>query len=159
MSELFEITELVKIGVEDEKSGVAFYSVMAEKAAKPELKKIFTELAEQERFHRQRFEQMLRDLGGHQPSREEYAGQYMEYLKALTNDRAFPDEDAARKAAEQCEDDAAAVDMAVRFERDTLLLMNEMRGMVPEKHAAIVKALADEEQAHLVTLSEARRVL
>ncbi len=159
MAELFEVTELVKVAIEDEKTGVAFYSVLAQTAGKPELKTTFADLAEQERFHQKRFEEMLAALGGHKPTREEYAGQYTAYLQALTNDRAFPDEEAARQMARECPDDAAAVELAIRFERDTLLLMNEMRGLVPEKDAAVVRELAREEQSHLVVLANARQSL
>jgi hypothetical protein len=49
--------------------------------------------------------------------------------------------------------------LATRFERDTLILMNEMRKLVPEKDGAIVEELASEEQAHLVTLTEAQQRL
>ncbi|MBS3733883.1 MAG: ferritin family protein [Phycisphaerae bacterium] len=159
MAELFEITELVKIGIDDEKAGVGFYQTMAERADNERLKAIFADLADQERYHQRRFEQMLEDLGGHTPSREQYAGEYRQYLQALTSDRAFPDPDAARKMAQECPDDRSAVELAVRFERDTLLLMHEMASLMPDKHRDVVNDLAEEEQSHLVTLADARRQL
>ncbi len=61
-SPLFHIAELVRIGVEDEKSGVAFYSALAQKTRNPELKKTYAGLAEQERYHQKRFEKTLEDL-------------------------------------------------------------------------------------------------
>jgi rubrerythrin len=156
MGELFDIGELVRIGVEDEKAGVAFYSALAGKARDAELRKVFANLAEQEKYHQKRFEQMLLDLGGHR-QREEYPGQYMDYLRVLTGERAFPDPETAVRRADECPDDLAGLEMASRFERDTLLLMNEMRGLVPEKDKVIVDELAREEQSHLVTLAGARR--
>ncbi|MFW6132589.1 MAG: ferritin family protein [Planctomycetota bacterium] len=159
MAELFEITELVKIGIEDEKSGVGFYATMAERADSERLRAIFADLADQERHHQRRFEQMLEDLGGHKPTREQYPGEYAGYLQALTGDRAFPDADAARRMAENCPDDRSAVELAVRFERDTLLLMHEMASLVPDKHRDVVNELAEEERGHLVTLADARRAL
>ena len=63
MAEQFEVTELVKIAVEDETSGVAFYSTMAGRAKDPQLKKVFADLAEQEKYHQKRFEVMLAELG------------------------------------------------------------------------------------------------
>ena len=47
----------------------------------------------------------------------------------------------------------------MRFERDTLILMNEMRGMVREKDRNIVDELIAEEQSHLVVLSQVRQKL
>ncbi len=156
MTEQFEVAELVKIGIEDERSGVAFYSRLAEKVENSGLRGIFADLAEQEKYHQRRFEEMLQRLGGVRTP-EEYPGQYMAYLSALTSGRAFPDPEGAERAADECESDAAAVALAGRFERDTIILMNEMRSLVPKKDGQIVDELIREEQNHLVTLSEARR--
>ena len=83
----------------------------------------------------------------------------MEYLRTLTDNRAFPDEKTAAAMADECADDAAALDLASRFERDTLILMNEMRSLVPEKDRPVVDELAKEEQGHLVTLAKAHQEL
>ena len=156
MAELFEVQELVKVAIEDEKTGVAFYSKLAGKSQK--LQDIFAQLAEEERGHQKRFEAMLAGMGNYK-SAEQYPGEYMEYLRTLTENRAFPDEQTAMRRAEECADDAAALDLASRFERDTLILMNEMRSLVPDKDRAVVDELASEEQGHLVTLAGAREKL
>ncbi len=155
MARMFEVSELVQVAVDDEKSGVAFYSALAGKVKDAKLKDTFNDLAEQERYHQKRFEQMLKDIGEHRPA-ERYADEYATYLRALTSDRAFPDETAAVRAAEQCADDLAAVNLSLRFERDTLILMNEMRSLVHETDRSIVDELIKEEQSHLVTLTAAR---
>ena len=155
MGNLFDVAELVRIGVEDEKSGVAFYTVLSEQAKGPGLRETFARLAEQERHHCERFQKMLAELGDYKP-RESYSGEYMEYLRTMLADRAFPDEQAALEQAKACEDDLEGLALATRFERDTLLLMNEMRGMVPDKDRSIVDELAKEEQGHLVELTRAR---
>ena len=156
MAELFEVAELVKVAIEDEKTGVAFYSKLAQTSDR--LRDTFADLAEQEKYHQKRFEEMLAGLGRHKP-KEQYPGEYLEYLNTLTRDRAFPDQQTAVRMAESCSGDKAAIDLASRFERDTLILMNEMRGLVPQKDRAIVEELAKEEQAHLVTLAQARQQL
>jgi len=154
MAELFEIAELVKIAVDDERTGVAFYTKLSENSDK--LKDTFADLAEQEKHHQKRFEQMLSGLGDYK-SPEQYPGEYVTYLRTLACNRAFPDEQVAASMAEKCKSDEEALDLAVRFERDTLILMNEMRSLVPQRDVATVDELADEERAHLVTLYEARK--
>jgi len=158
MAKMFTVAEVVNVGVEDERSGVAFYSVLAENSSDPELRKTFADLAEEEKEHQRRFEEMLRDLGQVKVP-EQYTGEYGSYVRALTSSMAFPDEEAARAAARDCRDDAAAVDLAIRFERDTLMLMQEMQQMVPERDAAIVEELKREEQGHLVVLANAKGAL
>jgi len=159
MSPLFDVTELVRMGVEDEKTGVAFYSVLAEKTADAGLRELYADLAGQERRHQERFEQMLADLGDVQGA-ESYPGEYINYLRAMLDSRAFPDEAAGRRmATEHADDPAGTLDLALRFERDTLALMHELRGMVPERDRATVDELAREEQGHLVVLAGAKEKL
>lgn len=156
MRELFNVAELVRIGIEDESSGVVFYSALAKTVSTPRLREIFAELAEQEKFHKARFEQMLTSLGIAQP-KEEYPGEYTEYLRTLTSQRAFPDQAAAMRLAQECKNDMEAIELAIRFERDTIMLMNEMRMLLPSGDSDIVNELVREEQSHLVTLNDARR--
>jgi len=158
MSPLFHVAELVRIGVEDEKSGVAFYSALAEKTKNAELKKTYAGLAEQERYHQKRFEKMLEDLGDFQPT-ESSPGEYVAYLRSMLDTRAFHDPPTARQMAGECATDRAALALAVRFERDTLVLLNELREMVPERDRTTVDELAREEQSHLVELTRAQEKL
>jgi len=158
MSPLFDVAELVRIGVEDEKTGVAFYSALAAKTARPRLREMYRGLAEQERHHQKRFEQMLQNLGGYQPT-ESYPGEYIAYLRAMLDSRAFPDEAAGRRVASECRSDADALALAIRFERDTLVLLNELRGLVPAADRPIVDELTREEQSHLVELTRAQELL
>lgn len=158
MRELFDISELVQIGLEDEISGVAFYSALAEQTSNPSLRTMFADLAQQEKYHKMRFEEILVTLGASKVV-EEYPGQYMAYLRTMTDGRAFPDAQTAIHMAQQCADDAEALDLASRFERDTLILMNEMKGLVPPQDRDIVNELIREEQSHLVTLAQARKHL
>lgn len=158
MSELFDVRELVQIGIEDETSGVVFYTAVSQKCAAAEIRAIFSDLARQEAYHKQRFEQMLESMGGYQ-AREQYPGEYTAYLQALTQARAFPDRQAAAAKAAAIGSDAEAVDLASQFERDTLVLMGEMKQLVRPQDVPIINELMREEQAHLVKLAEARRAL
>jgi len=158
MREVFEVPELVRVAVEDERTGVGFYSALAKAAKTAEFKTLWSGLADQEKYHLERFGKMLDEMGEHAP-KEQYSGEYMSYLQTLTETRAFPDEQTAVRMAGQCASDAEALDLASRFERDTLVLLNEMRAMVGPKDKAVVDEITREEQAHLVTLAEARRNL
>ena len=158
MSEHFGISELLNIAIEDERTGAAFYDALAKKACNPKLREILADLASQERYHQKRFEEMHAALGVRKPV-EQYPGEYMNYLQTLTGSRAFPDEQTALRLAGECLDDAAGLDLAARFERDTLMLMHELAGLAPDKDASIVRELIREEQAHLVALAQARASL
>ena len=158
MRELFEVAELVRVAVEDERSGVAFYGALARKDWGPQFQKLFGGLCEQEKYHRKRFEEMLAAMGNYKP-REQYSGEYMEYLRAMTDSRAFPDEKAAEASAEGCESAGQAIEVALQFERDTLILLSEMKPLVPPGDHDIVEEIAREEQTHLVALADAKRMI
>ena len=158
MRVLCTVSELVRIGIEDEKAGIAFYSKLARKAAAGKLRDVLSHLVSQERYHQKRFEEMLEALGD-EAARESYPGEYEAYLRELLESRPFTNEESAAAKAEQCEDDSAAVDLASRFERNTLLFMSEMRRLVPVKERSVVDELIREEQQHLVELGRARKEL
>jgi len=158
MAEMFEVGELLRVAVEDERTGAAFYSTLAETVSDPTLGKTFRDLAAEELGHQARFEAMLKAAGEHQAP-EGYAGEYTAYLGALTVNRAFPDEQAAQRQAHRCADDREAIELALRIERDTLVLLNEMRKLVSDKARSAVEDIIAEEQSHLVKLTGAMETL
>lgn len=158
MSEWFEVPEMVRVAVEDERTGVAIYTALAASAKGAEVRELFQKLVGQEKYHQMRFEGVLEQLGGHSP-REQYEGEYVAYLQTLTSTRAFPTPAAAVEAASSCATDAAAVDLALQYERDTLALIHELRELVGPKHKDIVETIAREERAHIVVLADAKRKL
>jgi len=155
MARMFEVAELVKVAINDEKTGAAFYTKLSDLVRDAELAKTFATLAEQERGHQQRFEAMLAEMGDVKPP-DLYPEQYLNYVTAMTADRAFPDEDAAVRQAQAVDDDREAIRMALRIERDTLVLMNDMRNLVRDKDRAVVDELIKEEQQHVIDLTDAR---
>jgi rubrerythrin len=147
------------MGVEDERTGAAYYSTLAEKAAEEKLRALYADLAAQERVHLERFQNLLEELGDVHPA-ESHPDEYVEYLRAMLNTRAFPDAEAAtQRALELIDDAAASLALSIRFERDTVTLMKELEGMVPDRHSHIVDDLIREEQSHLVQLTRAQEEL
>jgi rubrerythrin len=51
MSRIFDVKELVRVAVIDERSGQAMYSKMSDKAEDENLRKLFTRLVAEERGH------------------------------------------------------------------------------------------------------------
>lgn len=155
MPEWFEVSELLEVVVEDEKAGVALYSAAAEKARGDQVKELFGRLTEQEKHHQQRFESMRDEIGGRKTP-EQYGGQYMAYLRALTGGRAFPDPATARRELDQCTGDDWLLRLADRYERDTLMVLREIESLVGEsRHQDMVREVVEEERSHIVALSEA----
>ena len=155
---LFEVSELINVAVKDEETGIEFYSALADATKTPEIKEAILAIAEQEKAHRDRFKDMLTQVGDYKPH-EEYAGQYGEYLRVLLENRAFPEPPAAAQRAREASSDAEAIDIALGLEKDTLLFLQEMKGLVPESNADLVEEIIKEEREHVVDLTNLRTKL
>ena len=159
MSEsLFNAADLIRMAIEDERAGKALYAALSKKVSNQELKKTFQSLLEQEKVHQAAFEKMLAEYV-QSPMHEEYAGQYMEYLRVLLQERAIPNEASALAEAGKCADDHAALGLASQMERDTLMLFHELESLLPPNTRHVMDAVALEERQHLITLAQARRNL
>lgn len=159
MSEsLFNVADLIRMAIEDERAGKALYGALLKKVRDPGLKQTFQTLLEQERLHEAAFEKMLAECSSSHV-REEYDGQYMEYLRVLLQERAVPTEELAVAEAGKCADDSAALGLASRMERDTLMLFSELESLLPPEAHKVMDAVTLEERQHLITLAQARRKL
>ena len=152
---LFKVSEIVQMAIDEEHNGCIFYNALAKCAASDALKEMAKRLAEQERGHEKAFVALRDQLGAYQPH-ETYPGEYADYVGVLVGGKSFPDEEGAIQLAQQAGGDTMAVDTAIAFEKNTLLFLNEMRKLVPEKDRATVDVLIDEERQHLVDLSAIR---
>ena len=123
---LFRVSEIVQMAIDEEHNGYFFYKALAECAESEALRKMATVLAQQELGHEKAFTDLRDHLGAHQPA-ETYPGEYADYVNVLVAGRTFPDEEGAVRLAQEAGGDAAAVDTAIGFEKNTLLFLSEMR--------------------------------
>lgn len=155
MGIFFSGGELVNIAVEIEKNGLLFYTALAGRATAPASRQVFAFLAEQEEKHRALFEGMREDAGK-QPLdvlTEDYDG----YLKALVDSIIFTDAKGAALKAAELKDEAEALDIGIKAEKDSILFYQEMRQLVRRRDRVTVGVIVNEERSHLSRLSALRR--
>jgi rubrerythrin len=151
MANLFYANEIVKMNITEEQNGAAYYSALAEKAKSKKLREAAARIAEQERHHEKLFTELLERLGEPEVM-ESYPGEYDAYVKALLDYKIFPDAEAAAAMARE-KSDADAVRLAIQTERNTLLLLEELRKHVPDAQRQYVDVTIREEQQHLADLN------
>ena len=156
---LFDPREMLKMAIMDEETGISFYKALAAIARRPDVQSQCIAIAGQEEVHATRFKKMLDALGDYRPAGEEYAGQHEAYLQALLESRTFLDPNQAAEGARAANNDGEAVDIAMRFEKDALAFLLEVREVVPPANRRLVKAVIDEERHHLVELARLRQTL
>jgi rubrerythrin len=154
MSRSFGIAELVRIAVVDERSGAALYRAMAEKTGNAELKEQFQELAEQERRHEKRFQELLATVESEPPA--QYPDEYLDYIEMRMAEGGAG---ASHTTLEGTDSDLELIETALRFEREQLALQRDMGDYLGDRHKPVVEEIVQEEKDHLVTLSRMKKNL
>ena len=154
---LLYVSELVDIAIRDEEAGVVFYRTLAEVARDKRVREGMVAIALQEEAQLEWFKKMRAEVGEAKIA-EGYEGEEQEYLHALTAP-AFPDALDAGTLARKATSDLQGIDLAMRLEKDTLLLLVEMKRFLRDRHVKYVDVIIDEEKEHLVQLAALRKTL
>jgi rubrerythrin len=158
MSILLSSAEIFDLAKAIEKGGQAFYQAVASSTASPELKELFQYLAAQELLHCRTFEKLARDYPQLEVDAEEW-GQTSAYIRATSDSRFFVGEDKALALAKTVKDPLKALEIAIAFEKDTLLFFYELLQVTPIKGREAAKAIIEEEKRHVQLLSQRRKAL
>jgi rubrerythrin len=144
-----------------EQEGVAFYESLDKYTKNEKIKKLAKTLARVEKSHQKRFEQLSQDLEKRKRTKSPSAmtPEIRQYLLALIDHRIFLSPDQARIAAENLADENEAVDLAVRFEKENILLLIECRELVRGAARKLIETFIGQEKAHVRSLEKIRKQL
>ncbi|MFH0739330.1 MAG: ferritin family protein [Candidatus Omnitrophota bacterium] len=152
MGNIFAGSEVVELGIQIERNGKDFYEVLAAQSKNPKGKDSFALLAKEEEKHIAVFQGILKKTQGYEPP-QSYPGEYLAYMNALASEHIFTQKDKGRGVAQGIKTDREAVDMALGFEKDSIIFYEGMKKMVPAYEQKIIDELIIQEQAHLSKLS------
>ncbi|RME38428.1 MAG: hypothetical protein D6793_02740 [Thermoflexia bacterium] len=150
---VFTSAEAINMALRIEQNGEAFYKGLAEKFPEPGVKAVLEDLAVQEQRHYQAFLK----LSGYvmePPSRslQEWE-EYTQYLQAAVDNALFAGPDKALALAQSIASAKEALQMALGFEKDTLLFYYDLRELMREADRAVVDEIIREEKAHVRRLA------
>ena len=162
MSIQFSIGSVLEIAIKIEKNGRDFYRESAKLVSDEAVKRLFGELAEWEGTHIQRFQKMRDDL----PEKEKDDAifdpndELQSYLEAAADSHVFVDSQVGRQLASQLSSSSAALDMALTFEKDSIVYFMTM-GKAVSRQLGKEKtdALIDEEIKHIALLNGKKKEL
>ena len=149
MARFFSASDIVGTAIEIERRGRNVYSAAAAAATDPAVKKFLEFFAGEEARHQAIFEGMAGRIGKIELPAGSNEEEYMEYVQALLDSHALFCGGAPEKELTDAADAIAAIEVASRFEKDTILYFREMMDLLPEAESGIVKQLLDEERGHL----------
>ncbi len=158
MSVFFKASELVEFAIQIEKNGEAFYLAVSKKTESQEIKETFIYLAQEEVMHRKTYEELLKTVENYQP-KEIYPEEYFLYLKAYADQHIFVKNNEIEEKASKVKSNVEAIDIALGFEKDSILFYLEMRNFVSDSEKPIIDKIIEEERKHYVKLTEVKKVI
>ncbi|TVM30067.1 ferritin family protein, partial [Oceanidesulfovibrio marinus] len=117
----FKANEVAQAAVEIERKGQAFYRNVANAASAQAARDLFTFMAGEEAKHEAIFQALKNRLGEIEMPAYSNANEYQEYLEALIDSHALFSGGIAERLASEASDMVTAVNIALAFEKDTLL--------------------------------------
>ena len=158
MANVFDGAQIVDLAVRVEKNGAAFYDVASKVATSVEAKRVFDYLISEEKRHLALFHDMLRGLQLARP-KEQYEGEWDAYLVAAAAEHVFSSDASAKSVIGRVSNQQDAIQLAIGFEKDSIILFHEIAELVSGKDKEVVEKLMNEEKDHLRRLSELRKIL
>ncbi len=155
---IFGASEIVELGIQIEKNGRDFYKAFLDRSKEEKSKEIFRYLAGEEEKHIAVFQGILDSVHKYEPA-EAYPGEYFSYMNALAADHVFTQKDKGKEMAGKVKNDKEALDLAIGFEKDSILFYVGTKRVVPQSDHQILDKLIMEEQGHLEKLSGLKRKL
>ena len=149
MARFFSATDVVGTAIEIERRGRNVYSKAAAAATNPDVKSFLEFFAGEEARHQSIFEAMAGRVGKADIPAGSNEEEYMDYVQALLDSHALFCGGAPEKDLANAHDAIEAIELASRFEKDTILYFREMMDLLPEAEATIVGQCLDEERGHL----------
>lgn len=158
MSQLFfNEVEAAKIAQNMEKNGLAFYQKAAAKTKNVAVRDLFLKLADDEKTHLARFEELEDTLQAERRDQAGYADddEIAAYIDRLLQTQVFGNAGDVARLADQAADDIEALGVGMKAERDSIVFYQEMLDFVDSKAArAAFAGILKEERQHLRLLGE-----
>lgn len=158
MGNIFAGSEVVEIGIQIEKNGRDFYNTLSAESKNQKAKEIFKFLAGEEERHITVFQGILNKTEKYEPAGLD-AGQYYAYMNALSGEYVFTKENKGEELAKAVKSDKEAVDMGIKFERDSIVFYEGIKRTVPDYDRKIIDELITQEQRHMIILMDLRNKL
>ncbi len=154
----FSGREIVEIGVIIEQNGRDFYRELVSWSDDNALKIAFEYLAKEEEKHINYFLRIL-DKIKEGAGKEGVSEEFFSHISQLASQHVFTQRNKGKEMAKGVASSIEAIDMGIRFEKESIDLFEGMRKLVPTEDVVIVNTLLEEEEQHLKKLIDLKSTL
>jgi rubrerythrin len=153
MGQLLTVSEVVEFAVYIEKNGYKFYVESMKKLKDERLMDLFQYLADEERKHEETFKKLLEKTGAFTPH-ESYPGEYDAYMRNFLKTHALANDNALKEKLESIKTIDNAVQVALDFEKDSIVLFTMLKKYMNDKNKPLVDSIIQEEVSHILRISQ-----
>lgn len=154
---IFNISEIVDMGIEKEKKRRDFYGLVAERFAGKDMKELFSMLRDWEKEHIKKFTEIRNSIKDIRET-ESYDGELDSYMRVLLDDKLYNDVFPAKFNA-NVKTPLDAISYGIGFEKDAIIFFNEIMNYTVDARKGVVKKLIEEEKQHIVYLAALKEKL
>jgi len=151
MSGLIKTREVIEAAVSIEENGYAFYKSVEGAIDDKDVKDVFSFLAGEENRHIVAFKKIYEGIDDQEDTIIDDEDS-SNYIKALAEKNVFTKKDAANDLVKNIKTPFDAINLALNFERDSILFFNEIKSFVSQDNRDLINKLIKEEHDHIVKL-------
>lgn len=147
-----KVENIIDMAVQIEKAGQKFYSTLAISECNKKIKDLLVFLADEEAKHIEAFEDLSKTLKNDLLDADSYSEDYLYYLNCIGRTHLLFNidiKDAAYKVGTARE----TLELALKFERDSITVFQEMMEVVGKSGKEVLKKLIEQERGHFLTLA------
>ena len=156
MDKTFSATDIVEIAIEIEKNGRTFYTEFSKKLKEEKAKDFFLYMSEEEADHEKKFKEILSSVMRHEPC-ESYPQDYFAYFNAIAQDYIFNDAQELKERFSRVESARGAIDFSIGIEKDSILIYESMKKIIPDKDKPLIEEIISQEKEHVLKLWNLRK--
>jgi rubrerythrin len=159
MSIYFNADEIFQMGIEIETNGKRFYETVAKNISDATVRNLFSDLSRWESEHIDLFNKLRQALPDSAKRGDVFdPNQELQlYIKATAESHVFIKNKDITSLASGCKTHSEALDLAITFEKDSVVFYTTMKKVVPEHLGKRqIDLLIDEEISHISILTQKR---
>lgn len=156
----FTPSELARIAMKIEQNGLSFYKAMAERTEDSEAKALFSFMALEEEAHFATFKKLLTKFEAYEiPGVYEEEEDYDAYMADLVDNNVFAKDIDPVKLAGSIKTPVEAINLAIGFEKDTIIFFLHFKDIVPQEEKFVFRELIAEENKHIKKLVTVKKTI
>jgi rubrerythrin len=147
MSYLLDVKEILGFAVYIEERGYEFYVEAMKKFGELRATELFQYLADEEFKHEQLFKKLMEQDGDIKKGEQD--PEYLAYMKQFVKAHQLGDKEAINKKLARLSTLEDILDLALGFEKDSIVFFSELKEMFAKGHTTAVEKVIHEEMGHL----------